>query len=173
MNNLTISLGLAAALALGPAGFAQRGGHPGGAGSMGSMGSTHSSMGRPADAGNSGMSNHSASGSSSQSPERALSNQKLDTSLTKALQKSGVNIPGGNLASACSGFKNLGQCVAALHVAKNLNLSFSDLQAKMAGGDSLGKAIQSMGGPNVDAKAEAKKAAKQANQDIQSAQTAS
>lgn len=87
------------------------------------------------------------------------------------MTKSGITIPGGNLQSACSGFKNLGQCVAALHVAKNLNLSFSDLQTKM-GSESLGKAIQDLGGPNVNAKSETRKANKQASQDLNAAQSA-
>ena len=70
--------------------------------------------------------------------------------------------------TACGGFKNLGQCVAALHVSKNLGLSFSDLQGKMTGSnsESLGKAIEGLGGPNVNAKSEAKKANKQANEDL-------
>jgi hypothetical protein len=65
-----------------------------------------------------------------------------------------------------------GQCVAALHVAKNLNLSFSDLQTKMAS-ENLGKAIQDLGGPNVNAKSEAKKANKQATTDLNAAGSAS
>src|SRR5712692_9385522 len=32
---------------------------------------------------------------------------------------------------ACSGFKNLGQCVAAAHVSKNLGISFACMQADM------------------------------------------
>jgi hypothetical protein len=42
-----------------------------------------------------------------------------------------------------------------MHVAKNLNLSFSDLQTKMTGSskENLGKTIQDLGGPNVNASA--------------------
>jgi hypothetical protein len=112
------------------------------------------------------------SGIASGSPTSVLDNNHVTSALTNALTKSGVTIPGGNLQSACSGFNNLGQCVAALHVAKNLNLSFSDLQTKM-GSESLGKAIQDLGGPNVNAKSEAKKANKQASQDLNAAQSAS
>jgi hypothetical protein len=102
-------------------------------------------------------------------------NTKLDSSLTAALGKSGVTIPDGNLQAACSGFKNLGQCVAALHVSKNLGIPFGDLQAKMTGSSSvsLGKAIQDLGGANVNSKAEAKKANKQANADLDAAGSAS
>lgn len=97
----------------------------------------------------------------------------MDTALTNALGKSGITIPGGNLQSACGGFKNLGQCIAALHVSHNLGLSFSDLQAKMtgSGSESLGKAIQSLGGANAES--EAKKANKQAHQDLNSAESGS
>lgn len=112
----------------------------------------------------------------SQSPSSVLnSNTRLDSSLSAALGKSGVTVPGGNLQSACSGFKNLGQCVAALHVSKNLGIPFSDLQAKMTGSGSvsLGKAIQALGGADVNSKAEAKKANKQANADLDAAGSAS
>jgi hypothetical protein len=112
------------------------------------------------------------SGIASGSPTSVLNNNHVTTALTNALTKSGVTIPGGNLQSACTGFKNLGQCVAALHVAKNLNLSFSDLQTKM-GSESLGKAIQDLGGPSVNSKGEAKKANKQASQDLNAAQSTS
>ena len=116
---------------------------------------------------------HSSIGS--QSPNSVLGNSKLNTSLTNALEKSGVSVPGGDLKTACSGFKNLGQCVAAMHVATNQNLSFSDFQNKMTGSspEGLGRAIQDLGGPNVNAKSEAKKANKQANWDLNAAEAAS
>ncbi len=160
--------------------FAQHG--AGGMGAGRPAGAGPGSTGMPSGVGpgsNGGPNNASAgmghSGISSQSPTTVLSNTKLDSSLTNALAKSGIAVPGGNLQNACSGFKNLGQCVAAFHVAKNLNLSFSDLQQKMSGpsSESLGKAIQDLGGPNVNAKSEAKKANKQANHDLNSAGSAS
>jgi hypothetical protein len=165
-------LAIAVALYCAPA-FAQHGGGrpagvgPGSTGAPTGVGSEAS--GRPSDPGSAGMGH---SGVASGSPTSVLDNNHVTTALTNALTKSGVTIPGGNLQSACSGFKNLGQCVAALHVAKNLNLSFSDLQTKMAA-ESLGKAIQDLGGPNVNAKSEAKKANKQASQDLNAAQSAS
>ena len=130
------------------------------------------SSGRPSDVGSTGMGHADMA---SQSPSSVLGNDKLNTSLTNALGKSGISVPGGDLKSTCSGFKTLGQCIAALHVAKNLNLSFSDLQSKMTGSnpENLGKAIQDLGGPNVNAKSEAKKANKQANQDLKAAESAS
>ena len=140
---------------------------PGSTGAPTGVGSEAS--GRPSDPGSAGMGH---SGIASGSPTSVLDSNHVTSALTNALTKSGVTIPGGSLQTACSGFKNLGQCVAALHVAKNLNLSFSDLQTKMAS-ESIGKAIQDLGGPNVNAKSEAKKANKQASQDLNAAQSAS
>ena len=98
----------------------------GGAGSSGKGGSDH---GAPA----------------SRQPEKLSSEQLLNqnTKLASHLQKL---LPAGTTPQqACSGFKNLGQCVAAIHVSHNLGISFLDLKAKMMGSkhESLGKAIQS------------------------------
>lgn len=79
------------------------------------------------------------------------------------------SLTGEDAQTACNGFKNLGQCVAAAHVAKNLDIpgGFAALKAKMtgAGSMSLGKAIEQLS-PNVDAKSETKKANKQAADDL-------
>jgi hypothetical protein len=111
----------------------------------------------------------------SQAPDSVLSNTRLDTSLTAALGKSGVTIPGGKLQTACSGFKNLGQCVAAMHVSQNLNIPFADLRSRMTGSGavSLGKAIHETAGADINAKAEAKRASKQAQADIQATESVS
>jgi hypothetical protein len=105
-------------------------------------------------------------------PSTALENGGLNTSLIGALERNGISVPGGDLKAACSGFSNLGQCITALHVAKNLSLSFEDLQRKMTGSNStsLSRAIQDVGGPSVKAKNEAKKAQKQANRDLNQAE---
>ena len=73
---------------------------------------------------------------------------------------------------ACSGFKNLGQCVAAIHVSNNLKIPFDDLKAKMTGDntESLGKSIHELK-PDADAKAEAAKATKQAKKNISETQS--
>lgn len=156
-------IALAVALCCAPA-FAQHGHGPGGGGvgpTMSANGSSHAN------------SNASSRGTiSSGSSTKVLDNSHVTTALTNALTKSGITIPGGDLKTTCSTFKNLGQCIAALHVAKNLNLTFTDLQTKM-GSESLGKAIQDLGGPNVNAKSETKKANKQANQDLQDATSSS
>ena len=180
-STLASTLAFAATLTFSFSAIAQHGGgggHPAGVG--GGSGSAPSGVG----AGNSGRSGDPGFGNSSsvarpsagsQSPGTALNNPRLDSALTNALGKSGISVPGGNLQTACGGFKNLGQCVAAMHVAKNLNLSFGDLQKQMTGANSvsLGKAIQGLGGPNVDAKSEAKKANKQANEDLNTADSTS
>jgi hypothetical protein len=175
------SLALAAMLAFGLSAFAQHGGGgmgsrpagtgPGSAGAPSGIGSGNA--GRPSDVGSTRMS-HSTMGS--QSPATALNNSKLDSSLTKALSKSGISVPGGSLKTACSGFKTLGQCIAAMHVAKNLDISggFDALKDKMTGSNavSLVKAIQELS-PNANAKSESKKAGKQANQDMSAAESQS
>lgn len=79
----------------------------------------------------------------------------------------GLLPPGTNLQDASKGFKNLGQFVAAVHVSHNLNIPFDQLKAKMTGPSpvSLGKSIQELQ-PSANAKAEVKKAEKEAAQDI-------
>jgi len=75
--------------------------------------------------------------------------------------------PNTNLQSAARGFDDLGRFVSAVHVAHNLGIPFRDLKAKTTGRSaiSLGKAVQQLK-PGMDAKAEIKKAEKQAKQDI-------
>jgi hypothetical protein len=78
-------------------------------------------------------------------------------------------LTGEEAQTAYSGLKNIGQCVAAAHVAKNLDIpgGFDALKAKVTGSGavSLGKAIEGFA-PNADAKAETKKANKQASDDL-------
>jgi hypothetical protein len=85
-------------------------------------------------------------------------------------------LTGQDAQTACSGFKNLGQCVAAAHVAKNLNFpgGFDALKAKITGTGamSLGKAIEALA-PQANAKSEAQKANKQASADMKEAETSS
>jgi len=101
-------------------------------------------------------------------PITALENARLNALLTSALEKRGISVPDGGLKTVCSGFKDLGQCIAAMHAARNLKLSIVDLRSKMTGTNSanLDKAIQSLSGQDGNAKNEAKKAKKQANQDL-------
>ncbi len=120
------------------------------------MGTTH---GRSGEMGNSAT---RSTDIGKQSPDVLSTNTKLSSKLDKLL-------PSGMTAKdACSGFKNLGQCIAAIHVSNNLGISFADLKSKMTGSGavSLGTAIHEIK-PDVSAKAEARKAQKQANQDLQ------
>jgi hypothetical protein len=154
-------------------------GEPSGMGQQGGMGS-HGDMGQQGTMGPSGdmgrgmghsssnmpMNNSSRSVSAS-SPTNLLStNSKLNSTLNDRLS---TLLPSGmSLTDAASGFKNLGQFVAAVHVSHNLDIPFTDLKDKMTSGDSLGKAIHALK-PDVKAKSEAKKAEKQAKADVKAA----
>jgi len=158
----------------GGGGGAGRGGGMGGGAGMGGMGSGASagrgSMGRPDGTGMggdrriSGMDHgrNSDVWSGSKSAGELLSqNTKLSSNLQSLLPE------GTDLQAAAAGFKNLGEFVSAVHVSKNLDIPFDELKAKMTGPDGviLGKAIHELR-PDVKAKAEAKRAKKQANQDF-------
>ena len=143
--------------------LAQRG-HPGGGPPAG-----HGPSGAPGggeankDAGTSHMDMSHAS------PSTVLSHNTAIAGKIKALT-------GEDAATACNGFKNLGQCVAAAHVAKNLDIpgGFDALKAKVTGTGSmsLGKAIGALE-PTANSKSEVKKANKQADDDMKEAETKS
>lgn len=88
-----------------------------------------------------------------------------DPKLAAKLQK--LLPDGPNIQEACDGFKTLGDCVSALHVSQNVGIPLADLKAKVTGkgAESLDKAIHELK-PDVDAKAEKKKAYKQAEKEI-------
>ena len=130
--------------------------------------------------GNMGATDHkSMKGGSNNAPRHETVSDQLskNSKLSNKLQ----TLTGMSAQKACSGFKNLGQCVAAAHVSKNLGISFACMKADMTGqapaqgsscpagtgskSMSLGKSIQALS-PNVDQKLEAKKAEKQADADI-------
>ena len=105
-------------------------------------------------------------------PDQLLAqNTKLSDHLSSLLTKMGVN---ATPQQACATFKNLGQCVAAVHVADNLGIDFNKLACDMtlkpvttsacpAGtgtglkGMSLGASIDALK-PGTDGKTETKKA---------------
>ena len=123
-------------------------------------------------------------------PDQLLSqNTKLSDHLSSLLSKMNVlNVNGMPLTvqQACANFKNLGQCVASIHVANNLGINFNALACTELGTNvasstssslacpesvtntgrmSLGAAIDALK-PGTDGKTEAQKAVTQANQDL-------
>jgi hypothetical protein len=86
----------------------------------------------------------------------ALERNPLLSSRLELLLPSGMN-----LTDAAAGFKNRGQFIAALHVSKNLDLSFQDVKTRMTGENrmSLAEAVHDLR-PEItenQAEAEAKK----------------
>jgi len=160
-----LSILLSAALTLGTlpalAQHGQGGGRPGGPPST--PGATHGPSGTP------GSSTHPGDATTG---KRTVSDLlKQNTKLASKIH----DLTGMDAQTACSDFKNLGQCVAAAHVAHNLggSCSFSNLKtATTASHESLGQAIHTCN-PHVDAKAEAKKAKRQADQDLKESETKS
>jgi hypothetical protein len=156
----TLTLFLILTLALAAPAFAQRS-HPGGGPPAG--------HGPASDPGTSpGMSNSHGNSAAARSD---VSHGTLSDVLSHNTAIAGKikSLTGLDAQTACGGFKNIGQCMAAAHVAKNLDIpgGFDALKAKVTGSGSvsLGKAIQALA-PNADAKAEAKKANKQADDDL-------
>jgi hypothetical protein len=73
---------------------------------------------------------------------------------------------GTDMNTAAAGFKNQGQFVAAVHVSNNLGLPFFELKTRMVDQNmSLGQAIQQLR-PGIDATDAARRAARQADDDI-------
>jgi hypothetical protein len=110
-----------------------------------------------------------------------------NTMLTSALQTQGVIPANTNLKNTCSPIKGLDECVAALHARHNLGLDFDCLKSNLTGKHtdaeksscngvprkramSLSDAIRALK-PDVNAKAEAKNAEKQAREDLSRART--
>lgn len=97
-----------------------------------------------------------------QSPKDAFAgNPQLAPKLQQLLPN------GPNVQEACDGFKKLGDCVSTIHVSQNLSIPLADLKAKVTGkgAEKLEKAIHDLK-PDVDAKAEYKKAHKLAQKEI-------
>lgn len=179
MKYLHVSaLALAVALYCLPA-AAQHGHAGGGTGMGGGMGS---SMGHGAGAGSAShgdMNGNMSKGSNSGSAHGMTMDQLLskNTKLSDKIH----SLTGISAQDACDGFKNLGQCVAAAHVSKNLDISFACLKSDMTGQApasgakcpegtgaktlSLGKSIQTLS-PTANSKTESKKATQQADQDL-------
>jgi len=146
----------------------------------------------------SGMGNGDAAAHGSGSADHGIGNGSSGT-LASARGKTVNNILNNNTqladkiskltnepaTTACANFKNLGQCVAAAHVAKNLGITFDCLKDDMLGVApanatscpagtgtkgtlSLGKSIQALE-PSVDSGTASKKGQSQAAQDLKGA----
>ena len=115
--------------------------------------------------------------------EQLAANKEEEKKLTLQLQA--LLPPRTTLKDACATFKSLDDCVAALHVSRNLKIKFNclkwDLTAARPNGDvksceapprdralTLNKAIRMLK-PDADAKAEAKSAERRAREDIKDA----
>ncbi len=153
-----------------------------GRGGMGPMSSGN--MGNSSNAGhdNSAKANPNENGVGPKTQDQLLSpTSKLASNLQKLLPQ------GLTPQQACQGFRNLGQCVAAIHVSHNLksNVNFYCLKADMTGstagipqgttcpagtatstkGMSLGQSIHQLD-PQANAKAAAATAQRQASHDL-------
>jgi hypothetical protein len=110
-----------------------------------------------------------------------------NTTLTSALQTQGVIPANTDLKGTCSPIKGLDECVAALHARHNLGLDFDCLKSNLTGtrtdaetssckgqprkrAMNLSNAIRALK-PDVNAKAEAKNAEKQAREDLKRGRT--
>lgn len=131
--------------------------------------------GPPAGHGSSGMANSGGSNANTMSHTNMSHASPSDVlSHNTAIADKIKTLTGQEATSACDRFKNLGQCVAAAHVAKNLSIpgGFAALKAKTtgAGSVSLGKAISELA-PETNSKSEVKKAHKQASEDMKEAES--
>jgi len=157
MKGSTLILVPAMALVFSVPAFAQQRAHPGGGPPAGHGAGGGSGLSESREAGTTAHTDISHA-----SPSDVLSHNTAIAGKIKTLT-------GQDAQTACGGFKNLGQCVAAAHVAKNLDIpgGFDALKAKVTGTGavSLGKAIESLA-PSASAKAETKKANKQASDDM-------
>ncbi len=162
---VTITLVAAAALILAiPAGAQGRSqNHPGSGSAAGSMARGH--------------------GVDATGPTGPHTPGQLLTQNTQLSSKLGALLPAGtNLQTAASGFRNLGQFVAAVHVSHNLGIPFDQLKCTElatadacpgmtvpAKGSHLGQAIQTLKPTmsTTDSKSAAKQAEKEASADAQ------
>ncbi|HJY86815.1 MAG TPA: hypothetical protein VKE24_08255 [Candidatus Acidoferrales bacterium] len=171
---LTLLAGLALVSYLGGPAYAQS------KHGVGGPGSSHRASGnKPSDAGKGSTTGHSAT-------DLLSKNSKLNDALSDALTRKGLIPTGTTLQQMCANFRNLGQCVAAIHVSHNRHIPFgclawdvtgkqpgapvdtSKCTAPTGGAMSLGKAIQKLD-PSANAKAEARKAGQEADSEIKQA----
>lgn len=174
MKRIFVTITLAAAtawiMAIPAAAQGRSQGHPGGgSAAAGSIGGGH---------GTDGSGNSGSGTSGPRAPGQLLSQ---NTQLSSKL--SGLLPAGTDLQTAASGFRNLGQFVAAVHVSHNLDIPFAQLKcAELATtpacpgmtvpskSSHLGQAIQTLkpSMSSTDSKSAAKQAEKEASADTRS-----
>jgi hypothetical protein len=76
---------------------------------------------------------------------------------------------GMSAKTACEGFKTTELCAETLNVSRNLDIPFTELKAKVTGGQRLDMAIRQLR-PNADATFEVRMAGRQALDDLQALQ---
>lgn len=100
-------------------------------------------------------------------PKILFTNPTFASALTKAMSQSGTPLPGTSLRMACVAFKTVGECIGAVHAAKELGVKdgFDLLRVEMTEGDRLGlaEAIKKIA-PGVDARKIASKASGKARE---------
>ena len=169
---LFLAFGAISASAQGPAGN--------GAGAAAAQGSSSGSTGSSRSYNPLHWMKKSKSSSNDQLDSSSDRDKKLDANLKSA----GVLPQNGNLTDTCSPFTSLHDCLATLHASKNSGIDFNCLRADVTGvqtsadvsackGTSdkrmdLHKAIH-LQKPEVDAKAQAKTAERQAQADLKDA----
>jgi len=80
-----------------------------------------------------------------------------------------ITPPGMSPEEACTGFKSLTECAAALHAAQNLAIPFTDMKSRLSAGRKLGAAIHDLK-PEANAREEDRRAEDQARSDVRAAQ---
>lgn len=165
-------LALASPAALAQRGGGYGGGHGGGMGGYGGMPSgiqPGGHVGSTPSMGSSRLPGAHTGAERSMGSDRAGGGRtpgELLQQNTKLSGNLGKLLPAGtDLQTAASGFKNLGEFVAAVHVSNNLGIPFADVKSRMMTGDSLGDAIRALR-PDADAQIEARKARAQAEDEI-------
>jgi len=102
------------------------------------------------------------------SPRSSSSTLSIPPSLGTKLQS---RLPAGtNLDTASTGFRNLGQFVAAVNVSNNLGIPFTELKTRMVDRDmSLGRAIQDARPSTTDTTVIVRRAEQEANEWVSTA----
>lgn len=95
-------------------------------------------------------------------PERVSDYKTLAGNLSTKLPK------GTDLRAAATGFRNLGDFVAAVQVSSDLKIPFAEVKARMMNGGNLGTAIAALR-PELDSQIEARRARANAYEELRRA----